>query len=58
MASNQPTALVNGELVAIDLLAIRGLSSRFISTDYDLHSIPNETCASDHIPLVADIIID
>lgn len=56
LSGERPTAIVNGELVALDLLAIRGLSGTLIATDYDLHSIPNEACASDHIPVVADIV--
>ncbi len=55
LSGERPTAIVNGELVALDLLAIRGLSGALIPADYDLHSIPNEACASDHIPVVADI---
>lgn len=55
LSGDKPTAIVNGELVAIDMLAIRGLSGALIASDYDLHSIPNETCASDHIPVVATI---
>lgn len=55
LSGERPTAIVNGELVALDLLAIRGMRGALIPTDYDLHSIPNETCASDHIPLVAEV---
>jgi endonuclease/exonuclease/phosphatase family metal-dependent hydrolase len=56
VSAERPTAIVNGELVALDLLAIRGLRGTLIPTDYDLHFIPNESCASDHIPVVAEII--
>lgn len=55
LSGERPTAIVNGKLVALDLLAIRGIRGTLTPNDYDLHSIPNETCASDHIPLVADI---
>ncbi len=55
MSGEMPTAIVNSELVALDLLAIRGLKGTLITTDYNLRSIPNEICASDHIPVVADI---
>lgn len=55
LSGERPTAIVNGELVSLDLLAIRGLRGALIPVDYDLRSIPNETCASDHIPLVAEI---
>lgn len=51
----RPTAIVNGELVALDLLAVRGLRGSLTAIDYDLRTIPNEICASDHIPIVADI---
>lgn len=50
-----PTAIVNKELVALDLLATRGVEGHLISTDYDLASAPNTKCASDHIPVVADL---
>lgn len=56
LSGDKPTAIVNGELVALDLLAIRGLRGTLTPMDYDLHSIPSETCASDHVPLVAEII--
>jgi hypothetical protein len=55
MSADKPTAIVNGELVALDLLAIRGVHAQWVPTDYDLDSIPSETCASDHIPLIADV---
>mgnify|MGYP001361051128 CR=1 FL=1 len=55
LSGERPTAIVNGELVALDLLAIKGMRGTLISKDYDLHSIPNEACASDHIPLVAEV---
>lgn len=55
LSDERPTAIVNGELVALDLLAIRGMRGTLIPADYDLHSMPNETCASDHIPLVAEV---
>lgn len=58
MSSERPTAIVNGELVALDLLAIKGLKSTLIPMDYDLSSIPNEVCASDHVPIVAEIIVE
>lgn len=57
LSGEMPTAIVNGEPVALDLLATRGLRGVLVSTDYNLHSIPNTTCASDHIPIVADINI-
>lgn len=50
-----PTSLVNGEAIAIDLLAARGLSARLIEGGFNVQTIPNPGCASDHIPLVAEI---
>ena len=55
VSADRPTAVVNKELVALDLLAVRGLSAHWVDTNYDLNSIPNEACPSDHIPLVADL---
>lgn len=55
VSADKPTAVVNKELVALDLLAVRGLSAHWVDTNYDLNSIPNEACPSDHIPLVADL---
>ncbi|MBH1956464.1 hypothetical protein I8H84_02695 [Candidatus Saccharibacteria bacterium] len=55
MNGERPTAIVNGEPAALDLLAVRGLKGTLVAMDYDLHSIPNKVCASDHIPVVADI---
>ena len=56
LSGESPTSIVNGELFALDLLAIRGLKGTLIPSDYDLHSIPSEICASDHIPVVADVM--
>jgi len=58
LSGERPTAIVNGELVALDLLVIRGLRGTLIPANYDLHSIPNEMCASDHIPVVAEIVLE
>lgn len=55
MSGEMPTAIVNREPVALDLLAIRGLKGTLITTQYDLRHIPNEACASNHIPVVADV---
>jgi len=55
LSGEQPTAIVNGNPVAIDLLAIKGLKGTLLHHHYNLHSIPSTTCASDHIPLVADL---
>lgn len=50
-----PTAFVNGELAALDLLTVRGAHAEHIETDFDPTGIPNITCPSDHIPVVANI---
>lgn len=55
LSADKPTANVNRKLVSLDLLSIRGVMGRSISLDYDLASIPNRICASDHIPVLADI---
>lgn len=52
-----PTAVVNGEAVALDILAVRGMASRRISKNYNVLSIPNEDLPSDHIPLVLEFEI-
>lgn len=54
---NEPTALVEQEPVALDLLAVRGLSAQCvaITRDYAITDIPNRQCPSDHIPIVAEI---
>jgi hypothetical protein len=52
---DEPTALVNGELVALDLLAVRGVTARNVTKQYDLITIPNCFCPSDHIPVVAEL---
>ena len=55
LSGERPTAIVNGELVAIDLLAIKGLKGMLAPINYDLHANPNELCASDHAPLIAEV---
>lgn len=55
LSADRPTAIVNQELVALDLLAIRGVNGCLVDIDYDLTSIPSRACASDHTPVVADI---
>ncbi|MEO6761594.1 MAG: endonuclease/exonuclease/phosphatase family protein [Candidatus Saccharimonadales bacterium] len=55
---SEPTAIVNQELVALDLLAVRGISTRCISGNYNLAGIPNKDCPSDHMPILGDIDID
>lgn len=55
LSGEMPTAIVKGELVALDLLATRGLKGTLIPSNYDLRAIPNESCASDHVPLTAEV---
>jgi len=57
MFGEMPTAIVNGEAVALDILAVRGISSTMVSKNYDVLKIPNKELPSDHIPLVADLEI-
>lgn len=54
---DEPTALVNGNPVALDLLAARGLTVRCITREYDMMTLPNKDCPSDHVPIVADLEI-
>ncbi|MGB4768073.1 MAG: endonuclease/exonuclease/phosphatase family protein [Candidatus Saccharimonas sp.] len=55
VTDTEPTAIVNQQLVALDLLASRGLDAARVAYDFDIAAIPNTECASDHIPLVATI---
>lgn len=54
VSGDRPTAIVNGEVVAIDLLAVRGIQARYIESGHDVRAIPSANCASDHIPLIAE----
>lgn len=54
----RPTATVDGIPAALDLLAIRGLTARCVTRNYDLSRIPDDECPSDHIPVVADVYPD
>lgn len=58
VCEDTPTALVNQEQVALDLLAIRGVTAKCSTDKYPLTEIPNEDCPSDHIPVVAEIEIN
>lgn len=55
ICDGEPTALVDQEPVALDLLAVRGLAARRVARSFDIASIPNQECPSDHIPIVADV---
>jgi len=50
-----PTALVNGQMYPLDIIAVRGVVGDYIATDFSPRDIPNELCPSDHIPVLADI---
>lgn len=50
-----PTAYVDHAQVAIDLLAVRGVSAKLIPTKLKPINIPDAQCPSDHIPLVAEL---
>lgn len=52
---DEPTAIVNQELVALDIVAVRGVAARRALVAYDPATIPNKECPSDHIPVVAEI---
>lgn len=57
ISETRPTAFVNNKPVSIDALAIRGLKGTLIPTGIDVCTIPNTACASDHLPVVADIVM-
>jgi mRNA deadenylase 3'-5' endonuclease subunit Ccr4 len=52
---DMPTALVDHRPVALDLLAVRGMTATNITRNYNVQDIPNADCPSDHIPLVAEL---
>jgi len=55
LSADRPTAFVDQEPVAIDLIAVRGVEARFCETNYSPDSIPSESCPSDHVPILAEI---
>lgn len=52
-----PTAFMNGELDALDLLTVRGAHAEHIATGFDPTGTPSLACPSDHIPVLANIEI-
>lgn len=48
-----PTALIDREEAAIDLLAVRGVTAEPIDLGLSTQDIPNVGCSSDHIPVAA-----
>ncbi len=55
MYGDMPTAIVNGEAVALDILAVRGIASTRVVKNYNVLTIPNAMLPSDHIPLLANL---
>jgi endonuclease/exonuclease/phosphatase family metal-dependent hydrolase len=55
MSGDMPTAIVNGEAVALDIVAVRGIASKLLTKNYNVLDIPNEEMASDHIPLIVEL---
>jgi endonuclease/exonuclease/phosphatase family metal-dependent hydrolase len=55
LSADRPTALVDQEQVAIDLIAVRGVVARLCETNYSPYSIPSESCPSDHMPMLAEV---
>lgn len=54
-SDGEPTAIVNQELVSLDILAVRGIAAIHVAKQYHPADIPNKDCPSDHIPLVAQL---
>lgn len=52
---DEATAFVNKGAVALDLLAVRGISATLVNASYRAINIPDALCPSDHIPVVANI---
>jgi hypothetical protein len=57
-SGDTPTAFVDGAPVALDLVAVRGLTARPVNTGLSANGIPTMACASDHLPVVADIDVN
>lgn len=58
IVGEMPTAMVNGQAVPIDILAVRGLAATRLPSHYNVLAVPNESCPSDHIPIVAELEIN
>lgn len=50
---NEPTALIDQERAALDLIAVRGVRATQIRTDFWPENIPSVSCPSDHVPVMA-----
>jgi len=57
VSGNEPTALIDHEPVALDIIAVRGIKASRIATSYKAQNIPNQDCPSDHIPILANISV-
>lgn len=57
VSGDTPTAFVDQEPVALDLLAVRGVTADHVNLGYSPLNVPNMKCPSDHIPLIASIEI-
>ena len=55
---DQPTALINRKQAALDLIAVRGVRAKRIRTNFRPEGIPNASCPSDHIPVMAWVRTD
>ena len=53
VCGDEPTAIVDKQLAAFDLLAVRGVTATYIDTAYNPSEIPSKDCPSDHIPELA-----
>jgi endonuclease/exonuclease/phosphatase family metal-dependent hydrolase len=57
VSGDEPTAYINGEHAALDLLATRGVKAQRVPLDFDPTGIPSAACPSDHIPLLAEVAV-
>lgn len=54
VCGDEPTARIGDELAALDIIAVRGIHAERIATAAP-DDIPNTTCPSDHIPVMARV---
>lgn len=52
---DMPTAIVNGQPVSLDVIAVRGMMAEALDKREDLPHIPSYECPSDHVPIVAEV---
>lgn len=53
--SSEPTAYINQELAALDIITTRGVRTKRIKLAFNPERIPSVHCPSDHIPVMAYI---